>query len=150
SRLVQTAPLEAVQRGVERALLHVKHIAGQLLNALRNGPAVLRFERQRLQNQEIQRALRQVDTGHRDSMPESPVEVQGEEAPAGVQRRLRRPVPLRSHSRGVMAGTPSFPTKCFAFQLMNALNAPACCSTMSAISASFSAMRLSILVSSSR
>jgi hypothetical protein len=42
-------------------LLDLKHIAGDLLNPLGNCPPVLRLERQRFQNQEIQGALRQVN-----------------------------------------------------------------------------------------
>src|SRR5439155_13832819 len=53
--------LESVQRRIQRALLHLKNVARNLLNALGDGPAVLGFERQRFQNEEIQCALRQVN-----------------------------------------------------------------------------------------
>ena len=56
--------LELVQGGVERALLNEQHIARQLPNALCNRPAVHRLERERLENQEIEGALDEVDWLH--------------------------------------------------------------------------------------
>ena len=38
------AVLEAVQRRVERALVHLEHVAGDLLDALRDAPAMHRLE----------------------------------------------------------------------------------------------------------
>lgn len=55
-------PLQAMQRRVKRALLDAQHVLGNLLNALRNGPAVLRFKRQRLEDQQVERSLREIDT----------------------------------------------------------------------------------------
>src|SRR5690348_3324352 len=61
------APLQAMQRRVERALFDAQHVFGNLLNALRNGPAVLRLKRQRLEDQQIECSLWKVDTavGHK-------------------------------------------------------------------------------------
>src|SRR5215471_8911942 len=53
-----SSALQAVQRGIEGSLLNPQHIARHLLHTLRNAPAVLRFERQRPQDQQIQSALR--------------------------------------------------------------------------------------------
>src|SRR5262249_15447785 len=52
--------LEPVQRGVQRALLHLQLVARHLLDPLRDGPPVLRLERQRAQNQDVQRPLNQI------------------------------------------------------------------------------------------
>src|SRR5579863_4785344 len=51
---------EPVERRVERALGHGKDVAGDLLDALRDAPAVLRLERQRAQDEEIEGALKHV------------------------------------------------------------------------------------------
>jgi hypothetical protein len=53
--------LEAMKRGIERALLHLQDVARQLLNAARDGPSVLRFELQRFEDQKIEGALDEVD-----------------------------------------------------------------------------------------
>src|SRR5689334_12953117 len=45
------ALLEALQRGIERALVHVEHSAGELLDARADSPAVHRLEGQRLEDQ---------------------------------------------------------------------------------------------------
>src|SRR5690348_14715824 len=49
--------LEALQCRIERALVDAQHILGNLLDALRNAPAMLRAERERLQDQQVERAL---------------------------------------------------------------------------------------------
>src|SRR5262249_25267715 len=54
------AALEAMQRRVQRALLHLERVVGNLLDAFGNRPAVLRLERDGFQDQEIERALRQI------------------------------------------------------------------------------------------
>src|SRR3954447_21021976 len=89
------APLQAMEGGIERALLDAQHLARNLLDALGYGPAVLRFQRKGLQDEQIQRSLRKVDTvrfGH--ALPShfykehtrSLVEAQGE-------RRVRAAAP---------------------------------------------------------
>jgi hypothetical protein len=76
-----------MEGGIERALLDAQHVARNLLDALGYGPAMLRFERKGLQDEQIQRSLWKVDTarvGH--ALPfcfykehiRSLVEVQGE------------------------------------------------------------------------
>ena len=55
-----------MQGGVERSLLDTQYVAGNLLDTFRDGPAVLRLKDQRLQDEQIQSALRKIDTcgGH--------------------------------------------------------------------------------------
>ena len=64
-----TAALKTMESRVHRALLDLQDAARDLLDALRNGPAVLRLERERLQDQEVQSALRQVDAFIRHDFP---------------------------------------------------------------------------------
>src|SRR5262249_9324178 len=45
----------------ERALVHLQHVLRLLPNPLRDGPPVLRTEIERLENQQIQRPLKQID-----------------------------------------------------------------------------------------
>ena len=52
--------LEAVERGIERALRDLQDIAGDLLNPLRDRPAVHRAGGQRPKNEQVQRALKQI------------------------------------------------------------------------------------------
>src|SRR5688500_5443254 len=52
--------LEALQGGVQRALVHVEHTPGHLLNALADPPAVHRLERQRFEHQQIERTAKHV------------------------------------------------------------------------------------------
>ena len=51
---------QAVQSGVEGALLNLKNFAGDLLNALGNGPAVFGFEGNGLENEEVESALDEI------------------------------------------------------------------------------------------
>jgi hypothetical protein len=51
---------EPVQGGVERALLHLQRFFGDLLDALGDRPTVFGLERNRLENQQIQRALDEI------------------------------------------------------------------------------------------
>ena len=51
-----------MQRRVKRTLLDAQHIAGNLFNAFRNGPAVLRLQRQRLEDQQVECSLREIDS----------------------------------------------------------------------------------------
>src|SRR6266404_3014779 len=60
-RLDPSASLQPVQCRIQRSLLHLKHAAGNLLDAFGNRPAVLRAQRNRLQNQKVQRSLRKID-----------------------------------------------------------------------------------------
>src|SRR5204863_7294670 len=52
--------LQAMQRGIEGALLYKKSLAGDLMNALRDGPAVLRLKSEGAEDQQVQGALRKV------------------------------------------------------------------------------------------
>jgi hypothetical protein len=52
--------LEAVQRRIERSLLDREHVAGELQDALRDAPSVKRLARERLEDQQVERALEQV------------------------------------------------------------------------------------------
>ena len=49
-----------MEGGIERTLRHLERLTGDLLDPLGDGPAVL-LERQRAEDQQIQRALRKVD-----------------------------------------------------------------------------------------
>ena len=51
---------EAVERGVEGALLDLENILGDLLDALGDGPAVLGLESQGFEDQEIEGALNKI------------------------------------------------------------------------------------------
>jgi len=51
-----------MEGGIERALLDALHVARNLLDALGYGPAMLRFQRKGLQDEQIQRSLWKVDT----------------------------------------------------------------------------------------
>src|SRR5262245_61506806 len=79
------SPLEAVQRWVERSLAHCQDGARYLVQPLRNRAAVLRLERDGLEDEEVERPLRQVQAvGHgapfvlRQESNELLVEAQGE------------------------------------------------------------------------
>ena len=49
-----------MERGVERTLIHLQHVAGDVLDAERNAPAVHRTGIQRLEDEQVERALKQV------------------------------------------------------------------------------------------
>ena len=49
-----------MQCGIERALLNLQYVLGDLLDTLGNGPAVLRLEGKRFQDEEIEGALWQI------------------------------------------------------------------------------------------
>src|SRR5215212_1344726 len=49
-----------MQRRVERPLLHLQHLARDLLDPLRDRPAMRRLEREGLQDQEIEGALHEI------------------------------------------------------------------------------------------
>src|SRR4051812_35443582 len=88
---------------IEGALGHLEDVLGDLLDALRDGPAVLRLERERSEDQQIERALREIDAfaTHEPVSPfallqehsvTTPVEVQGYAAiwmPRPVESRRR-------------------------------------------------------------
>ncbi len=59
-RLNPTAALKAVQSGIQRTLLNAEHIAGDLLDAFRNGPAVLRTQGESPEDEQIQSALGEI------------------------------------------------------------------------------------------
>src|SRR4030095_13986643 len=83
----QTTVLEAAQRGIERALLHLHDVARHLLQALRNRVAVNRPKRDYFEDEEIERALRQIGleshyhTSSFYTLTRRRVEVQGVERP---------------------------------------------------------------------
>ena len=61
----QHAPmLEAVQRGIERALLDGERAAGDVLDAQQHAVAMLGTERQGLEDQQIERAGQQLSLGN--------------------------------------------------------------------------------------
>src|SRR5207253_4663198 len=78
--------LQAMERGIQRALLHKQNFAGNLVDALRNRPAVQGLQSDGAENQAVQSALREIDSAVRHSFPyhfyredsASLVEAQGE------------------------------------------------------------------------
>src|SRR5262249_31168030 len=79
-------PLEAIESGVERALWDGERLAGDLMNALRHCPTVLRLERQRFEDQEVERPLGQVEPWFRHTT----VVMQGASViPSEARRRPR-------------------------------------------------------------
>jgi hypothetical protein len=84
---------------IEGSLLDLQHVARHLPDAARDRPAVLRFELQRLEDQEIERALNEVD-GLDDLLPmiidtslrDVVVDNQGEGREQGTTRRPRSSV----------------------------------------------------------
>jgi hypothetical protein len=52
---------EPVEGGIERSLLDAQDVVRHLLDATRDRPAVLRFELQRLEDEEVERPLNEVD-----------------------------------------------------------------------------------------
>jgi hypothetical protein len=52
--------LQPVKRGIERPLLYLQDLIRNLLNTLRNCPAMLGFERDRLKDEQVERALHQI------------------------------------------------------------------------------------------
>ena len=52
--------LQAMERRVERPLVDPQDVARDLLDALRDAPAVHRLERQRLQDEHVERALQEI------------------------------------------------------------------------------------------
>ena len=57
------ASLEAVERRVQRSFLDLQDVVGDLLEPARNGVAVHGAPAQRLENENVERALEQVDCG---------------------------------------------------------------------------------------
>ena len=45
---------------VERPLLHLQNLIGDLLNTLGNGPTVLRLERDSFENKQVESALHEI------------------------------------------------------------------------------------------
>src|SRR5262245_52356422 len=62
---------EALQSGVERALLDLQDLVRQLADALRNRPAVQRLERDRFHDQQVDGALNEVGRLPHDYLQES-------------------------------------------------------------------------------
>src|ERR1019366_7365988 len=63
------APLQTMQRGIKRSLLDTQHVTGNLLDTHGDPPAMLRLQRQGLQDEQVERALRQVDWYRRHCFP---------------------------------------------------------------------------------
>src|SRR5688572_32382955 len=59
----QAVLLEALERGIERALVHLEHTVGDLLDALADPPPVHGSERQRLEDQQVERAPEGIGLG---------------------------------------------------------------------------------------
>jgi len=49
---------------IERSLLDLQNLVRNLLDALRNSPSMLRFQSECLQDQKIQRSLREINSCH--------------------------------------------------------------------------------------
>ncbi len=62
--LDQALVLESMERGVERALLDLKHVPGDCLDALGDRPAVSRLGGDGLEDQHVERALNEVRWSH--------------------------------------------------------------------------------------
>jgi hypothetical protein len=52
--------LKPVKCGIKRPLLHLQNLIRDLLNALGDGPTMLRFERDRLENKQVESALHEI------------------------------------------------------------------------------------------
>jgi len=52
--------LEAVERGIKRTLLDLQYVAGDLFDALGDGPAMLGFESNGLKDKEVKSALNEI------------------------------------------------------------------------------------------
>src|SRR6478609_10939855 len=61
--------LEALERGVERALVHLEGALRHLLDALADPPAVHRCESERLEHQEVDRAAQRLGGGFAHEVP---------------------------------------------------------------------------------
>src|SRR6266581_2854150 len=69
ARLDPAAAFQAMESGIERALLNEKNLTGNLVDTFGNRPAVLRFQGKRPEDQQIQRALRKIDSAVRHLFP---------------------------------------------------------------------------------
>jgi hypothetical protein len=49
-----------MKRGIQRSLLHRKHIVRKLLDAFRDSPPMKRLARERLQDEKVQCSLEQI------------------------------------------------------------------------------------------
>ncbi len=74
---------EPMQRRIERPLRHLDHVGRDLSDPLRDGPAMLRFEGEGAENQQIQGALWQSDA--RCSHVESPFFYRGDDLTCHVE-----------------------------------------------------------------
>src|SRR5262249_3505999 len=61
ARFDPTSALQTMQRRIKRPLLYLKNVTRHLLNALGNGPTMLRTKRERAQDKEVESTLRKVD-----------------------------------------------------------------------------------------
>jgi hypothetical protein len=53
---------ESMQRGIERSLVNLTHVFRNLLDALRDGPAMHGSKSKSSQNQQIERAMKDIET----------------------------------------------------------------------------------------
>lgn len=74
-----------MQRWIQRSLLDIENLAGDLSDTFRDPPTMLRLELESLENQQVQSALRKVDARqevpfhfYRSMLLVFPVEVQGQ------------------------------------------------------------------------
>src|SRR5262249_37328947 len=68
-RREQTPVFQPMQRGIEGALRDLQRVAGNLLESLGDAITVNRTERDNLEDQKIQRALRQIGLGRHALKP---------------------------------------------------------------------------------
>ena len=69
--------LEAMERGIQRALLDAQQFVGNLLDSLRDGPAMHRLEGERSHDQQVEGALQDVGlVAHAASLVDCPRETE--------------------------------------------------------------------------
>src|SRR5215469_14603985 len=68
-RFDPTSALQTMQGRIKRSLLYPKNVTRHLLNALGNGPTVLRTKRERSQDKQVESTLRKVDPLRRHVLP---------------------------------------------------------------------------------
>src|ERR1700733_8469916 len=86
ARFDPAAALEPMKGSIERSMLDTEDLAGDTLDVLRDGPALLRAQGNLAEDERVERALRKTDTRNRHCPPlfllqeictAIPVEVQG-------------------------------------------------------------------------
>ena len=84
-----TALLQALERGIERPLIHVEDAARELLNARADSPAVHRLEGERLEDEKVERAPKDVGLFGCGHGLFCRVPTEGSIAPVGMQQESR-------------------------------------------------------------